>query len=77
MRMSDAVRRLASLVMCLHCSRSIFQPVYGVGADKGGASSKPGDLKPVLEVLEDLWDETQYAEELSLPSFTNKLSAGK
>ena len=36
------------------------------GGPKGGA-------KAMLEGLEELWDETQYAEELSLDAFVSKL----
>ena len=40
-----------------------------------GASAGVGSrgAKAVLEGLEELWDEAQYAEELSLDAFVNKL----
>ena len=50
---------------------------FGFATDKLPAGNKPAALKSVLEGLEDLWDENQYAEEFSLQSFTSKLSAGK
>ena len=43
-------------------------------ADKAGTAGKPGGLKSVLEGLEELWDENQYAEEFSLQNFTSKMS---
>ena len=44
------------------------QGAAGVGAGVGGRGAKA-----VLEGLEELWDENQYAEELSLDAFVNKL----
>lgn len=38
------------------------------------AAKKRGALKSVLEGLEELWDENQYAEEFSLDTFINKLA---
>lgn len=40
----------------------------GVNAGAGGRGAKA-----VLEGLEELWNEAQYAEELSLEAFVNKL----
>ncbi len=37
--------------------------------------AKKGGLKAVMEGLEQLWDEQQYAEEFSLDTFMSKLSA--
>ena len=50
--------------------------MHAADKDQAGAS-KPGALKSVLEGLEDLWDENQYAEEFSLQSFTQDLAIGK
>ena len=44
------------------------QAAAGAGAGLGGRGTKA-----VLEGLEELWDESQYAEELSLDAFVNKL----
>ena len=44
------------------------QGAAGAGAGVGGRGAKS-----VLEGLEELWDESQYAEELSLDAFVNKL----
>ena len=44
------------------------QAAAGAGAGLGGRGAKA-----VLEGLEELWDESQYAEELSLDAFVNKL----
>ena len=49
---------------------------HAAGKDKAGGA-KPGALKSVLEGLEDLWDENQYAEEFSLQSFTNKMAVSR
>ena len=38
------------------------------------AGPKKGGLKSVLEGLEELWDEAQYAEEFSLDTFMAKLA---
>lgn len=45
-------------------------------ADEGGDGrpKKAAGLKAVLEGLEELWDENQYAEEFSLDSFVEKLA---
>ena len=45
-------------------------------AEGGAPSKKPGGLKAVLEGLEELWDESQYAEEFSLDAFVSKLGPG-
>lgn len=38
------------------------------------ATGKAGGMKSVLEGLEELWDENQYAEEFGLEGFMSKLS---
>eukprot|EP00884_Botryococcus_braunii_P013723 jgi/Botrbrau1/22351/Bobra.0002s0029.1 len=43
-------------------------------AAAAGAGAKKGSLKAVLEGLEELWDQNQYAEEFSLDTFVSKLS---
>lgn len=60
-----------------HCCMQFIDYGFGFATDKLPAGNKPAALKSVLEGLEDLWDENQYAEEFSLQSFTSKLSAGK
>ena len=40
------------------------------------APGKKGGLKSVLEGLDELWDENQYAEEFGLEGFMSKLSSG-
>ena len=63
-----------SSLFCLFPSRNAA--CDAAEKDKAGGS-RPGALKSVLEGLEDLWDESQYAEEFSLQSFTNKMVSGK
>ncbi|KAK9823112.1 hypothetical protein WJX72_000353 [[Myrmecia] bisecta] len=43
------------------------------GAPGGGGKAGQGGMKAVLENLEELWDESQYAEEFSLDGFMSKL----
>ena len=46
-------------------------------AAAAAASGKKGGLKAALEGLDELWDESQYAEEFGLDAFVGKLSASK
>lgn len=41
---------------------------------EGPGGTGKGGLKAVLEGLEELWDQNQYAEEFSLDAFVSKLS---
>lgn len=47
----------------------------GAGDKSSKAAGKAASRKSVLEGLEELWDENQYAEEFSLADFTSKLTA--
>ena len=52
------------------------QPADPAGSavlEASNAGMKSGGLNAVLEGLEELWDENQYAEEFSLDTFVNKL----
>ena len=70
-----------SLLDLLHRSDSSLPPAAPQPANPAGsavmeasnAGVKSGGLKAVLEGLEELWDENQYAEEFSLDTFVNKL----
>jgi len=42
-------------------------------AKSSAADCKQGGLKSVLEGLEEMWDDSQYAEEFSLDTFVKKL----
>ena len=39
------------------------------------SKSKPGGLKAMLEGLEEMWDNTHYAEEFSVDNFVKKLKS--
>ena len=46
-------------------------------AAAAAATGKKGGLKAALEGLDELWDESQYAEEFGLDAFVGKLSTSK
>lgn len=50
------------------------QPANGVSAVAGKPKGKAGSLKSILEGVEELWDNSEYAEEFSVDNFVQKLA---
>ena len=50
------------------------QPANGISASGGKPKGKAGGLKSILEGVEELWDNSEYAEEFSVDNFVQKLA---
>lgn len=64
----------SSLLDSLQREKAFNRPVEEPPSDEAQIQQKTGSLKAVLKNLEELWDESQYAEEFALDSFITKLS---